>query len=225
MRNFTKIITCHLIKRNRDYSFREKYNFMRSLTSEKIQIRNCCVSFSNLGTVKMSMKIISPPVMSEMYIHPIGVPMVVTYCMLSGSAGVYNEWVLKKNYSESLHLQNVFVYTYGTLLNMIVVLGATLINSDAIDLVNPFTGFSIYTWLIILSQAFNGLCTSVVIKHTSNVVRLFVISFSLIVTTTLSVVIFHITLNIWFFISFATMSGALSLYYKYWKRLIRILTI
>ena len=152
--------------------------------------------------------------MSEMYIHPTGIPMIVTYCILSGLAGVYNEWILKTNYNESLHLQNMFIYVYGTLFNMIVALGATLINSNAIDLVNPFTGFSIYTWLIILSQAFNGLCMSVVIKHILNIIRLFVISFSLIVTTILSMMIFHITLNIWFFISFITMICALSFYYK-----------
>jgi hypothetical protein len=153
--------------------------------------------------------------MSEMYIHPIGIPMVMIYCILSGLAAVYNEWILKKNYNESLHLQNVFLYTYGSFFNVIFAVGATLIASSAVHVVNPFTGFSIYTWLIILSQSFNGLFMSVIFKHTSNIIRLFVISFSLIVTTILSMMIFRITLNIWFFISFGTMTCALSLYYKH----------
>jgi hypothetical protein len=180
--------------------------------------KECMFNVVLLGILKNSTQIISASVMSEMYIHPIGIPMVVTYCMLSGLANVYTEWILKKNYSQSLHLQNVFLYTYGTLLNMVVTLGVILITYSAIDLTNIFNGFSIYTWLIVLSQAFNGLFMSVVIKHTSNIIRLFVISFSLIVTTILSMTIFHMTLNIWFFISFGTMFFALSLYYKYWKR-------
>jgi probable UDP-sugar transporter A4 len=153
--------------------------------------------------------------MLEMYIHPIGIPMVMTYCILSGLAGVYTEWILKTNYRQSLHLQNVFLYTYGTLLNIVIALGVALINSSRIDLTHLFTVFSIYTWLIILSQVFNGLFMSVVIKHTSNIIRLFLISFSLIVTTVLSMIVFNIILNICFFISFGTMTSALSIYYKY----------
>ena len=39
---------------------------------------------------------------SRMYIRPLGLPMIFVYCTLSGLAGVYNEWILKKYYLESL---------------------------------------------------------------------------------------------------------------------------
>jgi probable UDP-sugar transporter A4 len=151
--------------------------------------------------------------MQRMYIRPLGLPMIFLYCTLSGLAGVYNEWIIKKYYSESLHLQNIYLYTYGTLLNMIPAIGIPLLTSQSFNQLNLFKGFSIYTWLIILTQALNGLFMSVVIKHTSNIIRLFVISFSLIVTTVLSVIIFDLALNVYFFASFISMMFALWLYY------------
>lgn len=152
--------------------------------------------------------------MPEMYIRPLGIPMIAIYCTFSGFAGVYNEWILKKHYSESLHLQNIFLYSYGTILNLFPVTFIFLSNSRNENIFNPFHGFSFYTWLIVVTQALNGLFMSVVIKHSSNIIRLFVISFSLIVTSLLSVFIFHITFNMYFYVSFVTMIIALSLYYS-----------
>jgi probable UDP-sugar transporter A4 len=149
-----------------------------------------------------------------MYIHPLGIPMIIIYCTLSGLAGVYNEWILKKYYSQSLHLQNIYLYSYGTILNLIPAVSSAMIISRTGQVFNPFRGFTFYTWIIVLTQALNGLFISVVIKHSSNIIRLFVISFSLIVTTLLSLVIFHISFNIYFFISFMTMICSLSLYYS-----------
>ena len=150
---------------------------------------------------------------TRMYIRPLGLPMVLIYCTLSGLAGVYNEWILKKHYSESLHVQNIYLYSYGTLLNLMPAVAIPLLTGQSLERLNVFGGFSIYTWLIIVTQALNGLFMSVVIKHASNIVRLFVISFSLVVTAALSVLVFHLSLNLYFFVSFASMTCALWLYY------------
>ena len=152
--------------------------------------------------------------MPEMYIHPLGIPMIAVYCTLSGLAGVYNEWILKKHYTESLHLQNIFLYTYGTVLNFVPALTSAIVKSQTGYSFNLFRGFSSYTWIIVITQTLNGLFMSVVIKHSSNIIRLFVISFSLIVTALLSLFIFHISFNIYFFVSFVTMICAVSLYYS-----------
>lgn len=157
---------------------------------------------------------VSQTVMTTIFIRPWGLPMVFIYCMLSGIAGVYSEWVLKKNFAESLHLQNIYLYTYGSLLNVVPAIGIPLLLTRSFRQINPFEGFSIYTWLLIATQAFNGLFMSAVMKYTSNIIRLFVIAFSLIVTTGLSVAIFHLTLNLYFFVSFAIMAFALWLYYS-----------
>lgn len=170
-------------------------------------------SFFIEGTITNSATA-SQTVMTTMFIRPWGFPMVFIYCMLSGFAGVYSEWILKKHFTESLHLQNIYLYTYGSLLNFVPAVGIPLLLTRSFRQMNLFEGFSIYTWLIIATQALNGLFMSAVIKYTSNIIRLFVIAFSLIVTTALSVQIFHLTLNSYFFVCFATMTCALWLYYS-----------
>lgn len=170
-------------------------------------------SFYIIGTVRNTTTVTSNT-MTKAFIRPLGLLMIFLYCTLSGLAGVYNEWILKKQYTESLHIQNIYLYTYGFLLNSIPAVGIPLISSRSFRQMNPFKGFSIYTWLVISTQALNGLFMSVVIKHTSNIVRLFVISFSLIVTTLLSVLVLHMTLNFYFFISCVAMMWALWLYHS-----------
>ncbi|CAF3531404.1 unnamed protein product [Rotaria sp. Silwood1] len=145
--------------------------------------------------------------------YSLGIPMIVIYCTLSGLAGVYIEWILKRYYSESLHLQNIFLYTYGTFLNLISAISMMITTSKTINNLNLFHDFTFYTWLIVITQVLNGLIMSVIIKYSSNIIRLFVISFSLIITAFLSFFIFHINFNIYFFISFVTIICAFSLYY------------
>jgi probable UDP-sugar transporter A4 len=172
----------------------------------------------SFGTLKNSSSISkstsdSNTIIREMYIRPLGIPMIVIYCTLSGLAGVYNEWILKRNYNESIHLQNIFLYIYGTILNLIPTISLIITNLQTMNHFNLFHGFSLYTWIIVFTQVLNGLSMSVVIKHSSNIIRLFIISFSLIVTTILSLLIFHIDFNIYFFISLVIMICALSIFY------------
>ena len=58
--------------------------------------------------------------------------------IFSGLAGVYNEWILKKHYSESLHLQNIYLYSYGVILNII----PAVVTSRSVDFLNPFQFYS-----------------------------------------------------------------------------------
>ncbi|CAF3959443.1 unnamed protein product [Rotaria sordida] len=120
----------------------------------------------SLGTFKSSSFISktitnSTIIMRETYIRPLGIPMIVIYCTLSGLAGVYNEWILKRNYSESLHLQNIFLYTYGTIFNLISAISMMITTSKTTNHLNLFHGFTFYTWLIVITQVLNGLIMSV----------------------------------------------------------------
>ena len=172
----------------------------------------CLSTFNNSLLISKS-QTNSTKLMSEMYIHPLGIPMIAIYCTLSGLAGVYSEWILKRNYNQSLYLQNTFLYAYGTFLNLISTISVMIIASNTTDCLNLFHGFTFYTWLIVISQVLNGLLMSIVIKHSSNIIRLFIISFSLVITTLLSSFIFQTNFNMYFFISFITMIGAVFLYY------------
>ncbi|CAF0920333.1 unnamed protein product [Rotaria sordida] len=124
----------------------------------------------SLGTFKSSSFISktitnSTIIMRETYIRPLGIPMIVIYCTLSGLAGVYNEWILKRNYSESLHLQNIFLYTYGTIFNLIPAISMMITTSKTTNHLNLFHGFTFYTWLIVITQVLNGLIMSVQVNY------------------------------------------------------------
>lgn len=145
--------------------------------------------------------------------------MMCIYCILSGLSGVYNEYLLKRGYSECIYLQNTYLYFYGSIFNLIAYFFETSYSST-IDgsIFNSFDqffkGFSIYTWALVATQVLNGILMSIVMKHSSNITRLFVISCSLIVTTVLSILVFSLKLNGYFYFCFSLIMVSLFLYVR-----------
>ncbi|XP_076443232.1 putative UDP-sugar transporter protein SLC35A4 isoform X2 [Babylonia areolata] len=149
------------------------------------------------------------------YITLTGLLAILTYCLISALAGVYTEFILKKDPHTSLHLQNMMLYTFSISLN----LAGWFVSQSRTALAERgtafqlFEGFSFYTWLVILTQALNGLGMSVVFKHGSNLVRLFVISCAMVVSTTLSILVLGVSLNILYFVTLFLVIVAIYLYY------------
>ncbi|XP_061442763.1 probable UDP-sugar transporter protein SLC35A4 [Rhineura floridana] len=141
----------------------------------------------------------------KLHITSLGLLLIFLYCLISGLSAVYTEVVLK-NQNLPLNLQNVYLYFFGVLLNVIIHLSS----SSATGLLG---GFSIWVLIIIVSQALNGLIMSVVMKHSSNITRLFVISSSMMVNALLSVLLFNLHLTTFFFLSVLLISLAVYLYY------------
>jgi probable UDP-sugar transporter A4 len=155
----------------------------------------------------------------EIYITQQGLIMVIVYCIISGLAGVYNEYLLKLNFDDSINLQNIYLYIYGSLFNLIAIFVQIVVFDDTTlfaekSLSYFFTGFSIYTWTIVFTQVFNGISMSIVMKHSSNITRLFVISSSLVVTTVLSIAVFSLKLNFYFYFAFFLTFTSLYIYLK-----------
>lgn len=151
---------------------------------------------------------------SEIHITLKGLAMITLYCTLSGLAGVYSEYILKKKYETSIHLQNALLYTFGCIFNGSVFLMSALSSDDPATYLNLFHGYSIFTWILILTQATAGLIMSSIIKHGSNITRLFFIACAMLVTTTLSILIFGLQLNAYFCAAFLIVLVALYLHQK-----------
>ncbi|XP_046584414.1 probable UDP-sugar transporter protein SLC35A4 [Haliotis rubra] len=64
-----------------------------------------------------------------------------------------------------------------------------------------------------IEDAFNGLIMSAIMKHGSNITRLFIISSAMLLTTLLSVAIFHLALNVYYIVSFVLVVVALYMYH------------
>ncbi|BFZ01583.1 hypothetical protein BsWGS_04622 [Bradybaena similaris] len=135
-----------------------------------------------------------------------GLVMTAVYCFVSGFAGVYTEYILKRDMKISLPLQNCFLYTFGIFLNLLV----WLFQSD--ESLEFFQGYTIYTWAIIISQAVNGLVMSLIMKHSTNIVRLFVITSAIPVATLLSIFIFNLQPGFEFLIVVILVSVAVYIY-------------
>uniref|UniRef100_A0A8D0HEK0 Solute carrier family 35 member A4 n=1 Tax=Sphenodon punctatus TaxID=8508 RepID=A0A8D0HEK0_SPHPU len=147
------------------------------------------------------------PSASDMQLHitPIGLLLISLYCLISGLSAVYTEVILKTQ-DLPLNLQNLFLYFFGVLLNMIV----HLFSSPEAGFLD---GFSFWVLAIVVSQALNGLIMSVVMKHSNNITRLFVISSSMLVNALLSVILFNLQLTAFFFLAVLLIGLAVHLYY------------
>ncbi|XP_031553771.1 probable UDP-sugar transporter protein SLC35A4 isoform X2 [Actinia tenebrosa] len=156
---------------------------------------------------------------NKIYVTLLGVLLMLLYCTISGLAGVYTEYILKRQFKVSLHLQNSLLYTYGVVLNFWAFIINDSIQNNTHETVSGsglgdfFTGYSMWTFLIIITQAMNGLIMSAVMKHASNITRLIIIACAMVVTTILSVLVFSLQLNIYFILAFALVIVALKLYH------------
>nr|KAG5703676.1 hypothetical protein BaRGS_002550 [Batillaria attramentaria] len=170
-----------------------------------------CDSYGSLGQESQTRQL-------HVHVTVTGLVAMLTYCSISALAGVYTEYILKKDFQTSLHLQNMMLYLFSIFINggswfvgEFFSIGAYSSDESTFQFLK---GFSIYTWLIVVTQAFNGLAMSAVFKHGNNLVRLFVISCAMVVSTVMSVFVLGITLNALFFVALFLVVLAIYLYYK-----------
>lgn len=150
---------------------------------------------------------------TEIHITMTGLLMMISYCSISGLAGVYSEYILKRHVTMSLHLQNILLYSFGICINGVMWIVDELQNSNIEDRFSLFRGYSTFTVIIILSQALNGLIMSSIMKYASNITRLFIISCSTLITAVLSVIVFHTSLNFYFVLSALLVCVSIYIYY------------
>uniref|UniRef100_A0A1I8FE45 SLC35A4 n=1 Tax=Macrostomum lignano TaxID=282301 RepID=A0A1I8FE45_9PLAT len=56
---------------------------------------------------------------STLHITPLGLFMISAYCTVSGLAGVYTEYVLKKQPALNINMQNALLYVFGVAVNLL----------------------------------------------------------------------------------------------------------
>lgn len=140
-----------------------------------------------------------------LHITPLGLLLLILYCLISGLSSVYTELIMKRQ-RLPLALQNIFLYTFGVLLN----LGLHAGSSPGPSLLEGFSGWAV---LMVLSQAINGLLMSAIMKHGSSITRLFVVSCSLVVNAVLSAALLRLQLTAAFFLATLLIGLAVHLYY------------
>ncbi|NXF96257.1 S35A4 protein, partial [Eubucco bourcierii] len=142
---------------------------------------------------------------TQLHITVPGLLLLCLYCLISGLAAVYTEGILKSQ-ALPLSLQNLFLYAFGVLFNSLGYLWGGAQGGF-------LQGFSPLLLLVVASQALNGLLMSLVMKHSSTITRLFLISCSILANALLSVALFQLQLTLLFLLAVGCVALALHLYY------------
>ncbi|KAI3380046.1 hypothetical protein SNEBB_002056 [Seison nebaliae] len=138
------------------------------------------------------------------HINLTGIIFIIIYSTISGIAGTYTEYILKKNRNINIFLQNIYLYIFGILCN-----SGTILSTSSIQ----FKDFNFYVRVIIITQIFSGIVMSLIFKYSNNIVRLFVIGIATILNSFLTIVVFNYPLEAAHFISLAGITSSLFIFY------------
>lgn len=137
-----------------------------------------------------------------------GLVAVVVSCLSSGFAGVYFEKILKGS-SASVWVRNVQLGVFGTALGL---LGLWWSEGAAVAQRGFLFGYSGLVWAVVFNQAFGGLLVAVVVKYADNILKGFATSFSIIISTVVSVYLFGFRVDLLFTVGAGLVIGAVYMY-------------
>ncbi|XP_029911269.1 UDP-galactose translocator isoform X1 [Myripristis murdjan] len=140
--------------------------------------------------------------------YMVGLVAVVISCLSSGFAGVYFEKILKGS-SASVWVRNVQLGVFGTALGT---LGLWWNDGAAIAERGFLFGYTPMVWCVIFNQAFGGLLVAVVVKYADNILKGFATSFSIIVSTIMSIYLFAFHVDLLFTAGAGLVIGAVYMY-------------
>ncbi|XP_058225684.1 CMP-sialic acid transporter 1-like [Rhododendron vialii] len=133
---------------------------------------------------------------------------------LSALAGVYTEFLMKKN-NDSLYWQNVQLYTFGSIFNM----GHLLLDDFRGGFEKGpwwerlFNGYTIITWMVVLNLGSTGLLVSWLMKYADNIVKVYSTSMAMLLTMVLSVFLFSFKPTLQLFLGIIICITSLHMYF------------
>ena len=159
--------------------------------------------------------------------------LVLLGALLAAMAGICVEYMYKEEYHTSIHLQNVQLYAFGVVANAAVVLV-----KDTERIANPgrepngvggggigdvgggggggggaLEGFDSQAWFVVTTLAAFGLVTSLVVKHLSNIAKVFNSATGIVVTAALSWIFLGTAINLTFVLAATVVISSLFLFY------------
>ncbi|KAH6789276.1 Nucleotide-sugar transporter family protein [Perilla frutescens var. frutescens] len=133
---------------------------------------------------------------------------------LSALAGVYTEFLMKKN-NDSLYWQNIQLYTFGAIFNM-----AKLVMDDFRSGFENgpwwqrlFNGYTMTTWMVVLNLGSTGLLVSWLMKYADNIVKVYSTSMAMLLTMVMSVFLFHFKPTLQLFLGIFVCMMSLHMYF------------
>ncbi|KAL0397977.1 UNVERIFIED_CONTAM: CMP-sialic acid transporter 1 [Sesamum calycinum] len=168
-----------------------------------------------IGTTTSQVKGCGEASCESLFSSPIqGYMLGILSACLSALAGVYTEFLMKKN-SDSLYWQNIQLYTFGAIFNM-----AKLVLDDFRSGFEKgpwwqrlFNGYTITTWMVVLNLGSTGLLVSWLMKYADNIVKVYSTSMAMLLTMVLSVFLFNFKPTLQLFLGIFVCMMSLHMYF------------
>jgi len=128
--------------------------------------------------------------------------------ILAALAGIAVEYTYKGDFQTSIHLQNAQLYAFGVAANGLV--AAYGYGGDGLSL----RGFDAATWWVVLTLAAFGIVSSLIMKHLSNIAKVFNSAAGMVVVTTASWAFLGTSVTLPFFLAASVVVLSLFLFYS-----------
>lgn len=132
-------------------------------------------------------------------------------CVCSSASSIYTEINYKKTKYLSIFYQNMVLYVYGIIVNLLW-LGFTEIES--ISDRGIFDGFDARALQVLLTQGLMGVSLSFIFKYLDNIIYVISFTVSMFVSAILSIYLFDFQFSVQFFIAISIVTFSVYLYYR-----------
>lgn len=121
------------------------------------------ISVNQMRTVSEGAAAMAVPVATAAYIYTL------IFVTVPSLASVFNEYALKSQYDTSIYLQNLFLYGYGAIFNLLAIVGIALVKGP--NSFNILEGHSKATMLLICNNAAQGILSSFFFKYADTILK------------------------------------------------------
>ncbi|KAF3454261.1 hypothetical protein FNV43_RR04708 [Rhamnella rubrinervis] len=146
------------------------------------------ISVNQLRSLPQGTTALDLPLATSAYLYTL------VFVTVPSLASVYNEYALKSQFDTSIYLQNLFLYGYGAMFNLLAILGMAIFKGpDALDILQ---GHSKATILLICNNAAQGILSSFFFKYADTILKKYSSTVATIFTGIASALLFGHTLTI-----------------------------
>lgn len=140
----------------------------------------------------------------------LGLFFVVLMCVCSTASSIYTEMFFKRTKELSVFYQNVVLYVYGILVNVAIILAT----DPGLFERGFFEGWDSAAVQVLICQSAMGVSLSFIFKYLDNIVYVFSLTISMILTIWMSILFFDFRLDATFIFSVIVVCTAIYLYYR-----------
>ncbi|KAJ6793033.1 CMP-sialic acid transporter 4-like isoform X1 [Iris pallida] len=146
------------------------------------------ISVNQLRSLPEGTTTLGLPVATGAYIYTL------IFVTVPSMASVFNEYAMKSQFDTSIYLQNIFLYGYGAIFNLLAIIGIALFKGpSSFDILQ---GHSKATMLLIFNNAAQGVLSSFFFKYADTILKKYSSTVATIFTGIASAALFGHTLTI-----------------------------